>query len=372
MKFFVIILIFFSISGCINPSSWRNKAGIDPEGYDIKGFKDGFDRQGYGYNGCNRDNFDRLGNACKEVCKIKEKNFSYKQFERAQANIEDLNKEKEELKVSINKSEQDKQTQIQKLTQTISIQDADILQKTALISTLQNQLAQATQDANSWQQKYTNENLLLGQRDKDLNLAQIDLINKNNELVAARQEENDAKLELKNIQDLADTLRLKIKNKKKNEKELLSTLGDAQEIVKAVQEFIRDKVSKLEDPLDKSLICAKDKKNPQTAQTIVEQLNEIFNQSCNPEVAIEPKILLFKEKKTSDLTIPNTPEFKRKNKKFTSEQSQRDTNILEVNNPNLTIPSTPPRKHKKDKKEDELDNPNLTIPSTPKAKSNNK
>lgn len=282
MNFFLIIFILFSVSGCMNQGSGRNNAGLDAEGFDSEGFKDGYDRQGYGRNGCNRKNFDRLGNACKEVVKIKEKNLSPKQIESAQSNIDNLNKEKEELRVSIGKSEQDKQTQIQKLTQAVSIKDADILQKTALINqnnitinTLQSQLAQQTQDASSWKQQYTNENLLLAQCNTDLNLAQTAFVIKNNELLVSQKNEGDTKLELQRVQDIADALDKDMKEAQNTENELRCKLENAHKVVNVFEKSIIVETSKLDLNIA-GHILGNSQKLAQKPQALKKQLAKFF------------------------------------------------------------------------------------------------
>jgi len=305
MNLFMIILMFFSLSGCVNQNPWRNEAGLDPEGYDKQGFKEGFDRQGFDIKGCNAQKYDRLGNACDDIAKIRQKNLNYGHFKTAQSDVA-------HLKTSM-------ATQAQALSQAQS----------DLIS-LQTKFMQQTQEALSWQQKYAAENSLVKQKDADLSLTKATLITKNQELHQAQKDLKDAQLEIHKLLDHENTQRIDTLDL---EKKLNNKLDKAQEIVKAVQDFISSKVASIKDLVEANLVYGTEGKPAKNAQALVRQLDNLLKQA-----------LLSSNK---------------------NQEPEKTTNVLLKKNPHLTIPETPSKKPKK--KEKNNADPNLTIPSTPQA-----
>ena len=109
MNLFVIFSMFFFISGCMSENPRPN------ETYDSQRSKQIDLQTQVSTNSAPRG---------QEAPKLKEKNINNNQFEAAQAQITNLNQEKEEFKILISQQEQDKQSQITTLTTTIKQKEA--------------------------------------------------------------------------------------------------------------------------------------------------------------------------------------------------------------------------------------------------------
>jgi len=265
VKLFSIIFLTIFISGCAGQNSWRNEAGLDAEGYNSQGFKDGFDRQGYDYNGCNRHNFDRLGNACKEILKIKEKNFSYSQYESVQTNLVQLREDIDNLK------------------HTVKQKEAEIAHRDGVITQASSELVKKTNESQAWEQKYTieNNNLLttagqLQQRNHELNQAKAELTNTERE---KSQAEHDFVAKINALEQTAES-----------HARSLTKLAEAKKKIHAVEAFINTEVEAL--GADARLIPV-DKKHAKTSDELVERLKNLFSASNDSGPKIVPKKLNF-------------------------------------------------------------------------------
>ena len=182
--------------------------------------------------------------------------------------------------------------------------EALINQANITINNLKNQLAQQVQDTQHWNQKYTSENILLAQRDADIQQAQAGIIIINKDLKIAQKEASDAKLELKDKnneikknQDLVASLRKDLQIQEKTQEDFITKQAYAHEVVVRLQEFINTQAAKLPDPFDRKTVLGQENKAPKSAEDLLDQLKALFNSALQSDYSVKtPRKKLFAPK----------------------------------------------------------------------------